>query len=492
VEVTRKNLSRALITAAVIGAALGLVAPAAAQADTLGYDPAADVGSLSQVASVIGARAQYAAGNTGQGVDVAVIDTGVARVPGLTNVVNGPDLSFDSQGNGTRYTDLYGHGTHMASIIAGRDSDGSGSGVLNDSGGFEGVAPGSRIVNVKVGASDGTVDVTQVVAAITWVTQHAHDNGLNIRVINLSYGTNSAQSYTTDPLAYAAQVAWQAGILVVAAGGNDASTRATLADPALSPNLLAVGAEDTAGTATTADDTVPAFSQRGVGRHVDLVAPGVHLVGLRVPNGVVDTRFPASRVGTRFTRGSGTSQASAVVSGAAALLLAARPNLRPDQVKYLLTSTATPLPQETAQTSGAGLINVDAAVKAATPGVTKLKRTLGTGAGSIEAARGTTHVSLGGVPLTGEKDIFSQTWKPAPFAATTAGLSSWNGAKYQGNVWTGNKFGTNGDWAAATWTGTDWTGRTWVAEDWAGRTWVDSTWSATAWKSGPWSSGSWS
>ena len=163
-----------------------------------------------------------------------MIDTGVARVPGLNatgKVIDGPDLSFDSPATAMRGVDAFGHGTHMASIIAGRDSTAVASATgcttcLNASGysdttKFVGVAPNARIINVKVGAADGATDVSQVIAAIDWVTQHAKDPGMNIRVLNLSFGTESLQAYTVDPLAQAAEQAWKRGIIVVAAAGND-------------------------------------------------------------------------------------------------------------------------------------------------------------------------------------------------------------------------------------------------------------------------------
>ena len=142
----------------------------------------------------------------------------MAPVPGLDGegkLINGADLSFDSQSESSRYLDAYGHGTHMASIIAGNDGTKHG---------FRGVAPGAHIVNVKVGATDGTVDVSQVIAAIDWTVQHRNDPGLNIRVISLSYGTDSLQDYQIDPLTMAVESAWRNGIVVVVSGGNGGTT----------------------------------------------------------------------------------------------------------------------------------------------------------------------------------------------------------------------------------------------------------------------------
>ena len=489
----------------------------------LGYDPA-DTGSLASITTLVGARAMWSKGFTGKGVDVAVIDTGVAPVAGLTggNVINGPDLSFDSQTTATRYLDGYGHGTHMASIIAARDAAGTPSSYAA-SGSFAGVAPDSRVVSIKVGAADGSADVSQVIAAIDWVTRHAHDSGLNIRVLNLSYGTDATQDYRVDPLAYAAEAAWRKGILVVVAAGNDGTSKVNLANPAQDPTLLAVGAEDPQGTLTTVDDTIPDFSNRGTSqRHVDVVAPGTHVLGLRAPGSAVDISFPAARVGTRFMRGSGTSQATAVVSGAAALLLSAHPSLTPDQVKGLLSLTATPLPKGTVKNMGAGLVDV-AAANTLVVGMTLeqlLKLSVlpayGTGTGSLELARGSSHVTHNSVTLVGERNIVGRAWDPAVWApaalrgtawTSTNTTESWSGSAWNSAGWVTSSGTTTTtpptltasttaagwgglSWKDAAWSGerwassawvTGWDGRSWVTGIWEGRSWVSSTWSSSSW-----------
>ena len=151
-------------------------------------------------------------------MDVAIIDTGVAPVSCLDARARS-STALTSRSSPRRRTsehlDTNGHGTAMAGLIAGACED------------YRGIAPGARIVSLKVGVADGGVDVTQVIAAIDWVVQHRTDNGLNIRVLNLSYGTNSTQPYTVDPLAYAAEQAWHHGIVVVAAAGNSGYQRGT-------------------------------------------------------------------------------------------------------------------------------------------------------------------------------------------------------------------------------------------------------------------------
>jgi serine protease AprX len=470
---------------------------------TLGYDQAADEGSLSFVGSTVKAQAAWTAGYTGKGVDVALIDSGVAQVKGLTsgNVINGPDLSFESQHAEVRYLDSFGHGTHMASIIAGRDTTGTPAS-YQTAGQFDGIAPDARIVSVKVAASDGSADVSQVIAAIGWVTQHAHDYGLNIRVLNLSYGTDSTQSSALDPLAYAVEQAWRRGIVVVVAAGNDGTTRAELADPAADPYVVAVGAGDPVNTTEAKDDLVPAFAQRGTGtRHVDLIAPGVHILGLRVPNSYVDQNNPAGRVGTRFIRGSGTSQATAVVSGVAALILQKYPTATPDQVKYQLTKSAKHSDATSDVWQGLGTVDASKAL-GTTPSAAPVQAyAAATGRGTLEGARGSAHLALGGVTLTGEKDIFGRAWNATAWSAAVAGNTAWTGGSFNGTVWTGAAWATTTGWAAATWT-TDWTGtawssrtwvtRTWVSGGWDSRTWVGSTWTSRTWVDQAWSSASWS
>ena len=162
-------------------------------------------------------------GYTGKGVDIALIDTGVSPVEGLNTpgkIVYGPDLSLESQSPALRNLDTNGHGTFMAGLIAGRDSTVTAPYSAAPASAYRGMAPDARIISLKVATADGGADVSQVIAAIDWVVQHAHDPGFNIRVINLSYGTNSKQSYGVDPLAYAAEQAWKKGIVVVAAAGQ--------------------------------------------------------------------------------------------------------------------------------------------------------------------------------------------------------------------------------------------------------------------------------
>jgi serine protease AprX len=514
-----RRARRRLLLACATAAAVGLASPAGATTTTAttaattgetapgGTDraagPVAGFGSLGDVTRVTRAQDAWRAGITGRGVDVAVIDSGVAPVAGLTsgNVLDGPDLSFESQDPATARLDTFGHGTHMASIIAGRDAPSSPAGYA-DPARLAGMAPDSRVVSLKVATSDGAADVSQVVAAVDWVSRHAHDPGLDIRVLNLSFGTDSLQDAAVDPLVYAVEAAWRRGIVVVAAGGNEGVDRTVLTDPAMSARVLAVGAEDPQGTVTTADDTVPDFASRGsYTRHVDLVAPGVRVLGLAVPGSTIAEAWPQGRVGDRFQRGSGTSQAAAVTSGAAALYLQKYPAATPDQVKRALVLGAVPFKGASSTYRGAGALDVSASLAIAPePGTTAAAATPGapasTGTGSLEAARGGAHVTDHGIDLVGEQDVFgrpfvSRAWAPLAAAGRSWVDGDWNGSTWTGSGWTATTW-AGAAWGSATWSGTSWSGRTWTGRTWSGRTWTGAGWSAGSWAGTSWSSTSWS
>jgi len=455
--------------------------------------------SLRHLLGTVGADAFWASGYAGQGVDVALIDSGVVPVNGLSGsgkLVYGPDLSFESQSPQLRNLDTYGHGTHMAGIIAGRGHDAPDSLTAIDDRYFTGVAPKARIVSVKVGAYDGAVDVSQVIAAIDWVVQHKNDNGLNIRVLNLSFGTDSSQPYVLDPLSHAVEQAWHSGIIVVVAAGNDGNF-VPLRDPALNPYVIAVGAADTKETLTTSDDDVATFSNcvKG-GRTVDLVAPGVSVVSLRAPGSYADVTYPEARVGTNLFKGTGTSQAAAVVSGAAALMFSKYPKATPDQIKGLLISTATKISKGKLNScDGGGTLNLAAAAEAYlyVPNTYQSIQnwTASTGTGLLEGSRGSSHVENNGVVLTGEQDIFgmpfdTSVWGPMAARGTTWSGGDWNGTTWSGTTWSGTT------WSGTTWSGTTWSGTTWSDVDWADQSWTGTTWSGTTWSGTTWSGTTWS
>ncbi|TMB92848.1 MAG: peptidase S8 and S53 subtilisin kexin sedolisin [Chloroflexi bacterium] len=458
------------------------------------YDATTDVNSLYTIEGMDGARTYWNAGFTGQGVDVAVIDSGVASVNGLNapgKVVNGPDLSFESQNSSLRYLDTYGHGTHMAGIIAGRDSEVT-SVSSSDSAHFMGVAPNAHIVSLKVADAHGQTDVSQMLAAIDWVVQHKNDNGLNIRVLNLSFGTDSTQSYDIDPLAFAAEQAWKHGIVVVVSAGNRGQDSATLDDPAIDPYVIAVGAADTQGSTAFSHHYPASFTSSGDGvRNPDLAAPGVHVASLRDPGSFIDTQFGGSAtVASRYFRGSGTSQAAALVSGAAALVISQRPSITPDQLKALLTNTTHAI-HGASNRIGGGELALAATLNATTPTTTQSFAS-SSGAGSLEQSRGSRHVlDQTGNPLAGEKDIFARAFGTCAIATAEQSATAWNGGTFNGSSWSGSSW-SGSSWSGGTWSGSSWSGSSWSGSSWSSGTWSSGSWAGASWSSGTWSSGSWS
>jgi serine protease AprX len=483
----------------VFGVAAGAAAaPAAARQQHQGsghnrvswrYDASAT--PMAAVTRTIGADQLWAAGATGRGVGVALVDTGVAPVGDLSasRLAYGPDLSLDNPTPAGRYLDTYGHGTHLAGIIAGSGSQ------------FRGVAPQARLTSVKVGAFDGAVDVSQVIAAVDWVVAHRDDDPRHpIRVLNLSYGTDGVQDYRLDPLTHAVENAWRAGIVVVVAAGNGGTAAPALANPAGDPYVIAVGATDTVGTTGGRDDIVADFSSRGsAARRVDLVAPGRSIVSLRDPGGFVDAANPDARVGDAYFKGSGTSQAAAVVSGAVALLLQKYPSLTPDEVKAALVRSADRLPRADAVAQGAGELDLTGAAALAGRGRVPSAAQAwpaSTGRGSLEAARGTAHLALGDAVLSGENDLFGRFDTAAWAAASSAGTAwvggNWMGRTLTGGGWTHGMIDALPGWSGLTWSGLTWSGLTWSGLTWSGLTWSGLTWSGLTWSGLTWSGLTWS
>ncbi|HEY8719905.1 S8 family serine peptidase [Pengzhenrongella sp.] len=482
-----------------------------------------DPGSLFALTKAIGARSVWsqrdAAGRaiTGQGVTVAVLDSGVEAVPGLDaprKIVRGPDLSLEANSTDVLADDTFGHGTHMAGIIAAKDPATTRSNELDPADSIRqlGVAPDAQLLALKLAATDGSADVSQIIAALDWVSQHRTDDGMNVRVVNLSFGTASVQPYQLDPLAAAAEHAWHRGLVVVVSGGNGGADAGTLTDPAIDPYVIAVGASDPQGTtAGWASPSVADFSSRGTAeRHVDLVAPGRSIASLRAPGSFVDRTYPEGRVAGdetgRLFRGSGTSQAAAVVSGAAALVLQANPNLGPDQVKDALLRTARSISGSTRIDAGAGQLDVLAAVavakataRATAVPVARARLSvdqswpMSTGAGSLDAARGGSYLvdPQTGEVLSGEVDVVGTAWDPAAWSQASSDGTSWDGGEWMSARWSGDGW-TSTDWASARWSSARWSSARWSSARWSDGSWDSARWSRARWSGVTWESARWS
>jgi serine protease AprX len=428
--------------------------------------------------------------SNGSGVGVAVIDTGVVPVPDLARHVS-YRVDFTPEHDGL---DRYGHGTHMSGIIVG---DGTSS-----NGQYTGVAPGAHLISVKVAGYDGATDVSVIIAALQWVIVHRAQ--FNIRVLNLSFGTDSTQPYAIDPLDFAVEQAWRSGITVVVAAGNRGSDPGTIDKPADDPYVITVGAADTKQTTTTADDTVAAFSAQGPTpdgfKKPDIVAPGISIVSARDPNSTVDQLHPVARVGDFYFKGTGTSQSAAMVSGIVALMLQVNPLLSPNQVKGILLKTAAKLPNQPG--SGAGEVNAGAAVNAVTDLLGLLATSNGglrpsTGNGSLEASRGSAHVyadgNNDGVPdfLSGEVVAFGAPWTAASWSSNSWSSYGWVATSWTDSGW-GAKSWSGMDWDADSWSESSWTGSSWDSSSWSDSNWTAKSWSSNDWSAKSWSAKSWS
>jgi serine protease AprX len=390
-------------------ATIALLLPATARAADPGDTAARD--SMERIAGGAGLTGGQP---DGAGVDVAMIDSGTVKVGGLAEpgrVVYGPD--FSSERRDPRFTNLdtFGHGTHLAGLIAGRDP------VT----GFAGVAPGARIVSLKVAGSNGETNLSQVLQAMYWVRENRNADGLNIRVVNLALGVEDTGGYRRDVLAWAVEQLWREGIVVVAAAGNNGTYADRLDIPAADPFVVAVGASDTKDTVSPADDRVADFSSRSRYRSPDVVAPGTKMVSLRVPGSALDREYSGARVGIAYFRGSGTSQAAAVVSGLVARLLSARPELSPDQVKALLMGGAVDLP-DPREADGAGRVDLVRTLAAPVPAAFSVRQTW--------------------LPAILDPRALARALRHDEYAA---GGAEWSGRRWSGRRWSGRR------WSGASW-----------------------------------------
>ena len=401
----------------------------------------------------------------GSGVTVAMIDTGVAHVADLGDRVVAR-VDFTPGGNGE---DAFGHGTHLAGVIAG---DGSSS-----SGKWRGVAPGARLVSVKVAGPDGSTDVSVVIAALQWVVSHRQEYG--IKILNLAFGTDSLQSYTVDPLNAAVERAWAAGITVVVSAGNRGP--GTINKPGDDPYVITVGAVDVKRTVDRWDDEVASFSSSA--RTVDgfakpdLVAPGTTIVATRDVGSTIDGLHPEAVLDGSYLKGTGTSQAGAIVSGVAALLYQVRPWLRPNAVKSILLGSTIRSPQYRSG-GGAGLIDaVGAILSFGSDEWTNAGLTRGTGRGSLEASRGRFHVHAdldgdGQLDLVeGEQDVLGGPWGSTSWSSTSWSSTSWSSTSWSSLI------SENPGWSSTSWSSTSWSGMHWNSTSWSSTSWSSTTWS---------------
>jgi serine protease AprX len=462
--------------------------------EPIAFEGAPDSATSHRIQKIVRSDDLWAQGIDGSGTTVALLDTGVyAAHPDLAGrVAHCEDLSHEA-GTEAHCADTFGHGTFMAGLIAG---DGSAS-----NGKHTGAAPRAQIVSVKAAGFDGATDVSTVLAGIQWIVAHRDTYG--IRVMNLSLGTDSSQDYRLSPLNYAVERAWASGIVVVVSAGNSGPDAATVMKPGDDPYVITVGASNDEGSMSTSDDRVPVFSSRGPTRanglaKPDLVSPGVHTVSLRSPGSAIDQQYgTTAAVGSHYFKGTGTSMATATVSGVVAQMLQRQPELTPDQVKFRLTSTAHRIADVDPLRAGAGLVDAYAAATSTSTQAANGGLSPSNGLGLLEADRGSAGVEvvtpLGQLALQGE--LIAQTDPDQVTLTNPAGLVPWAGATWKAEgwdpaTWDGATW-KSGDWAGATWKGATWKATVWDGATWKGATWKNADWDGATWKNADWDGATW-
>jgi serine protease AprX len=441
------------------------------QAFSPGSEPVGGVQSV--YPTVVRATDVWRAGDTGAGVTVAMVDTGVSstvhdlegRIVQITDDRTGLSAPCVNLSGERNCNDSYGHGTFVAGIIAGNGADSNGK--------WKGIAPSARILSVKIAGADGASDVSNVLAAMQWVVSFGPRYG--VRVLNLSLGTDSAQHYAQDPLNYAVERAWAAGIAVVVSASNRGPDPRTISKPGDDPFVVTVGAMDDEGSRNDNDDVLPDFTSRGPTladgiAKPDVATPGAHIVSLRAVGSTIDTTF-TNYVDGYYRKGSGTSMAAGVASGVAALVLSANPTMTPDRLKYALVHTTQPTASTDPNAVGAGLLDAYAATYAAPPGLANQGLARSSGLGAINGSRGsvrtvTTDPDLLGVLINGLLTAQLLVWDPVGYTT-----GQWNTSTWYTTAWYLSR------WYQLGWYGTDWPGNNWRN---------DRYWYGTPWKGGAW------
>jgi serine protease AprX len=418
-----------------------------------------------------GASRLASTGDTGQGVTVAVLDTGIDPLPDFAGrLIGGVDLTSANN----PYQDNYGHGTFVAGLIVGNGASSGGQ--------YSGEAPGASLVSIKVAGADGSTHLGTLISGLQWAADNQSTYGIN--VLNISLGLQPSKSTVSNPLDQAVEAVWNAGITVVAAAGNAGPFNGTILSPGDDPLVITAGALDDMGGTSVSADEMTNFSSAGPTVpdgwvKPDLVTSGRSVVSLAAPGSTIYNDHPSARIGSAGFAGSGTSFSSAITSGAAALVLAANPGLTPDQVKARLLGNTSPGPVGNPFVDGHGGLN---AYAAATSGPMNFNQSTA----GLKAPKNNATVSLS--PSSSVDTWNTGLWTgiaPAP-----PGNWSWNGYTWNGWNWNGwvlvGRAWNDGGWNGASWCGSNWAGSAWDGTAWSGSAWSGSAWDGSSWSSSAW------
>lgn len=388
------------------------------------------------------------------GPTIAFLDSGIdATNPTFGDRVRA-QVDFYSGTNPNSPGDGLGHGTFTAGIAAGADA------------GHAGGAPSAGIVSLDVLDDQGSGSTSDMIAALDWVQQHKAE--YDIRVVNISVVGSQNSSFMYDPLDKAVEKLWLNGVVVVASAGNYGSTAGPSGipfAPANDPFIISVGATDTNGTVSTADDFAAPWSAWGATNDgfakPELSAPGRYMFGpTPAGGGAMLGMLPDRLVSPGYMWMSGTSFSAPVVSAAAAYVLAMHPAWTPDQVKgALMVTAASPAGYTAGGALGVGEVQANAAAT---------------------RADGTANPNLGldqfvtVDPSTGLNQFDSDAWMTA---ATND--PAWNAMSW-----------ASMSWASASWSTMSWASMSWASMSWASMSWASMSWASMSWASQSWASSS--
>jgi serine protease AprX len=434
----------------------------------------------------IGSVDAWESGATGKGVGVAVIDTGIAGdLPDFkaseTDSTSRVVASAVTNPKAKTASDTYGHGTHVAGVLAGNGENRPSSDPLD--GRYVGVAPEANLISVKIADEDANASVLDVIYGLEFVIDHKDDYG--IRVVNLSVESTEPESYRTDPLDAAAEAAWFSGIVVVAAGGNRGSeSDAVSYAPGNDPYVISVGALEDNGTDAVDDDEAATWSSRGTTQDgfekPDLLAPGSRIASVLAPGSAFASLCASCIVDGAYIKAGGTSMAAPMVAGAAAALLQVHPQWTPDQVKGVLMATSREVP-------GGWAISLADAV--ADSGDARANEELspslliddsgeeGADAGDEDRDEG----GPGAAPLWKRAPVpLKASWAPnaswvcrcarLPEVAVGSDRSRWSRSRWTRSRWTRSR------WTRSRWTRSRWTRSRWTRSRWTRSRWTRSRW----------------
>ncbi len=405
-----------------------------------GGDQSATTGLLT-----IGAHLAHEAGAKGAGINVAIFDSGIEshqdldkgrRVKAVVDFTSGQAVETSS------HDDDFGHGTHVAGTIGGSGKKSRGF--------YSGIAPKVRFVDLRVVGPDGSGQTSNLIKAIDWLIQN--NETLHVQVANLSLGHPPVESYRNDPLGKAVARMVESGITTVVSAGNLGKTSThpqiwgAISSPGNHPAVITVSATDTKDTLTHADDTAASYSSRGP-TYVDgifkpdLTAPGEDICSAKASNSWLSKKYPEQVNGKDYIYLSGSSMATAHVTGTVALMLSANSDLSPRMVKMILLATAVKLRQPHILEQGNGLVNAYTAVGLARS-LDPLLRDLAILVSPSWELDGET-VWAGGAVAVGNQIYYSRMVDASAPALWGSGVSWESHLALDGFYWTDGFFGTD-------------------------------------------------